>query len=142
MTSLKVPQSLRQLVRARARGRCEYCHSSERITGLQCEIDHIIPRAKDGTTTADNLCLACSSCNGYKQVQTHAIDPMSGKKVALFNPRQQRWHDHFTWSEDGTKIEGMTACGRSTVLALKLNHSLAIVARSIWVSTGLHPPAS
>jgi hypothetical protein len=140
MTPAKIPKTLRRLVRARAKGRCEYCQTSEWLSGLPCEIDHIVPRAKGGPTTADNLCLACASCNGYKRATTHAVDPESGEEVAIFNPRRQRWDEHFAWSEDGTRIVGLTACGRATVVALKLNHPLAVAARSIWVSIGLHPP--
>jgi len=140
MTSIEIPGALRRLVRARAKGRCEYCQISEWLSGLPCKIDHIIPRAVGGPTTADNLCLACASCNGYKRASTHAADPESGEEVALFNPRQQRWQEHFAWSEDGTTIIGLTACGRATVVTLKLNHPLAVAARSIWVGVGLHPP--
>ena len=140
MTSVKIPQALRRLVRIRAQSRCEYCQTSEWLSGLPCEIDHIIPRAKKGPTAADNLCLACASCNGYKRATTYSVDPESGEEAALFNPRQQRWREHFAWSDDGTTIIGLTACGRATVVALKLNHPLVIAARSIWVSIGLHPP--
>jgi len=131
---------MRRLVRERAESRCEYCHTPEWLSGLPCEIDHINPRAKGGATIADNLCLACASCNGYKQAHTHATDPESGEKVSLFNPRQQRWGEHFAWSDDGATIIGLTACGRATVVALKLDHSLIVGARSIWVSIGQHPP--
>jgi len=141
VTAANIPQELRRSVRDRAGSRCEYCQTSEWLSGFLCEIDHIIPRAKEGATTSDNLCLACSTCNGYKQANTRAIDPESGEKVPLFNPRQQRWHEHFSWSEDGTTIVGLTACGRATVIALKFNHSLIIAARSIWVSIGQHPPS-
>ena len=79
MTPVKIPQALRRLVRARAQNRCEYCQTSEWLSGLSCEIDHIISRAKDGPTEADNLCLACASCNGHKWANTHAVDPESGK---------------------------------------------------------------
>ena len=63
-----------------------------------------------------------------------------GENVALFNPRQQKWSQHFAWSEDGTKIIGLTACGRATVIALKLNNSLAVIVRRNWVKAGWHPP--
>ncbi len=88
----------------------------------------------------NNLCLACASCNGHKGTSTSTVDPESGEKVSLFNPRQQNWHDHFIWSEDGATITGRTANGRATVVTLKLNHPLIVAARSIWVSVGLHPP--
>lgn len=140
MTDSKIPQSLRDLVRARARERCEYCQTSEQISGLEHEVDHIIPRAHAGATTAENLCLACSSCNGYKQARTHAIDPESGQTVPLFHPRQQHWHAHFRWSEDGTRIIGLTPSGRATIQSLRLNHPLIVIARRRWVAAGWHPP--
>jgi hypothetical protein len=83
--------------------------------------------------------LACVSCNGHKGANTHAVDPESGEQVALFNPRRQRWCEHFAWSEEGITIIGLTASGRATVIALKLKHPLIVAARSIWVSAGLHP---
>jgi hypothetical protein len=140
MTFTEIPRALRRLVRARAKSHCEYCQTSEWLSGLPCEIDHIIPRAKEGPTTADNLCLACASSNGYKGTHTRAIDRESGEEVSLFNPRHQHWREHFAWSEDGTTITGLTASGRATVVTLKLNHPLIVAARSIWVNVGLHPP--
>ena len=140
MTGAAIPQALRQLVRTRANNRCEYCQTSEWLSGLPCEIDHIAPRAEEGPTADDNLCLACSSCNGHKQATTHGLDPESSQKAALFHPRQQRWDEHFAWSADGTTIIGLTPTGRATIAVLKLNHPLIVAARSIWVNAGLHPP--
>lgn len=56
----------RNEVRKRAKGRCEYCRTSERITGYALEIDHIIPESQGGSSEMDNLCLACRRCNSYK----------------------------------------------------------------------------
>lgn len=140
MSRPRIPAELREVVRQRARRHCEYCQTSEWLTGLECEIDHIIPWTQGGPSTDDNLCLACASCNGYKQAKTHSIDPDTEEQVALFHPRQQRWHEHFGWSEDGTHITGSTPCGRATVDALRMNHALIVAARAIWVSFGHHPP--
>jgi hypothetical protein len=140
MTSFNIPASVQRLIRRRAKNRCEYCQTSESLSGIACEIDHIIPRAHNGPTTAENLCLACVSCNGHKQAKTHAIDPKTGTETPLFHPRRQRWRDHFAWSEDGSTIVGITACGRATIDALMLNSPLIVVARSMWVSSGQHPP--
>ena len=84
---------------------------------------------------------ACRLCNGYKGTQTHAREPLSGQLVQLFNPRQQRWDEHFQWSDDGTQIIGRTACGRATVIALQLNNLIAVTVRQQWVMAGWHPPA-
>lgn len=104
------------------------------------QIDHIHPVAKGGSDTEDNLCLACELCNQYKWIQTHSIDPQTEQKVALFNPRQQNWADHFAWSPDGTEIIGLTACGRATVIALNLNNELSVTVRRNWIQAGWHPP--
>jgi hypothetical protein len=104
------------------------------------EIEHTIPRAKGGSTAEENLYLACRLCNNFKGVQTEATDPSTGAVVPLFDPRRQSWSDHFSWSDDGTRILGRTACGRATIVALKLNNVLATTVRRGWVLAGWHPP--
>lgn len=108
MTSRSIPVALRALVRQRAKGRCEYCQTSEWLSGLPGEVDHIIPRADGGQTTAENLCFACSSCNGYKQAKTSDVDPETGRTHRLFHPHEQVWQEHFAWSPDRTQIIGLT----------------------------------
>jgi hypothetical protein len=104
------------------------------------QVDHVMPRAKGGSDAEDNLCLACELCNQYKWTKTEGLDPQTRETVALFNARQQKWYEHFTWSEDGTEIIGLTACGRATVVAFKLNNSIAVTVRRNWVRAGWHPP--
>ena len=140
MTSSSLPKALREQVKRRADFRCEYCQTSEWLNGVEGEIDHIIPRSEGGASASDNLCLACTSCNGYKQAKISGRDPNSGETVTLFHPRKQRWEAHFAWSSDATRIVGLTACGRATIDALRLNNPLAVSARAVWVSAGYHPP--
>ncbi len=135
-----IPLELRQRLAIHARHRCGYCLSSVALTGSLMTIDHIIPLALGGTTDEANLWLACRRCNEYKHMQTHGSDPESGDTVALFHPRQQLWSDHFSWSNDGTHIQGITACGRVTVIALQLNHATIVTTRRMWVSVGWWPP--
>ena len=130
----------RARVRAQAGDRCGYCHSPQRYVLGPLEIDHIIPQARGGTDDEENLWLACRMCNGYKGIQTQGYDPVTGRQVKLFNPRLQRWREHFVWSEDGTRIVGLTDCGRATVLALQLNNVIAVMVRREWVAAGWHPP--
>ena len=122
-----------------ARHRCGYCLRSEELMGMPMTIEHIIPEALGGTTTEENLWLACPSCNQFKGTQIQAYDPQSGKKVKLFNPRLQVWNEHFAWSSDGTQIRGKTAGGRATVIALQMNNPEIIVTRRLWVSVGWWP---
>ena len=93
-----------------------------------------------GSDRESNLWLACRLCNNGKGAQTQALDPVTGRRVKLYNPRRQRWRAHFAWSEDGTRILGKTPCGRATVLALQLNNLIAVMVRREWVSAGWHPP--
>jgi len=58
----------------------------------------------------------------------------------LFNPRKQEWKENFAWTSDGINIIGITACGRATINALRLNNNLAIIVRKNWVQAGWHPP--
>jgi hypothetical protein len=106
------------------------------------EVEHIIPSAQGGTDDESNLWLSCSLCNRYKGTQINALDPISQQRVALFNPRTQRWNEHFEWSADGIMIVGRTATGRVTVEALRLNNELAVEVRRNWVLAGWHPPPS
>lgn len=135
-----LPPRLRRFVTTRAKNRCEYCLSPAEQTGIPMTMDHIIPRVQGGVSEADNLCLACSRCNGRKRDLTHAYDLATHRRVQLFHPRRQRWARHFRWSEDGTRILGRTACGRATVEALQMNHPDIIRARENWVIVGWHPP--
>ncbi len=133
-------ENLRALVRQRAGNRCEYCLSHQDYIMGWLQVDHIYPLAKGGEDSEDNLCLSCELCNQYKWAKTEELDPESGENVQLFNPRQQKWKENFTWTEGGIRIIGLTACGRATVVALKLNNSLAITVRRNWVKAGWHPP--
>jgi hypothetical protein len=141
MSKKYVPARLRRQVAQDARRRCGYCLTAEQIIGRPMNIDHIVPEAKGGSTARDNLWLACRRCNEFKGSRTHADDPMTGTEVPLFDPRRQSWTVHFAWSEDGTEIVGLTAVGRATVAALRLNNEEVVGARWLWVQAGWHPPA-
>ena len=135
-----VSEILREQVRKRARNRCEYCLSHQNYVMEHLQIDHILPEAKGGGDDDENLCLACEFCNQYKWTKTDWPDPATGERTELFNPRKQRWTEHFSWSDDGTEIVGLTKTGRATVEALRLNNSLAITVRRNWVKANWHPP--
>jgi 5-methylcytosine-specific restriction endonuclease McrA len=135
-----VPVDLRRQVRAQFADCCAYCHTAESLTVATFEVDHIVPLAVGGGSTLENLCLACPTCNRYKTVRQTAEDPITGKIVPLFHPQQDKWDEHFTWSEDNTLIEGMTTIGRATIVALKMNREQIVRVRRMWAKMGEHPP--
>ena len=141
MSRKKITREIANRVRKAARNRCGYCLSPQNLMPLELEIEHLLPKSQGGTNEEDNLWLSCRSCNSFKGSQTHAYDPLTGRRIRLFNPRRQQWSRHFTWSSDGTEIIGLTICGRATIIALKLNNIFALTARSEWVAAGRHPPA-
>ena len=112
-----ISAELRERIAMQARNRYGYCLSTEVVTGVPLEIDHLIPASAGGASTEENLWLACRRCNAFKGSRTHALDAVTGQGIRLFNPWKQRWTRHFQWSQDGTRIIGKTTCGRATVLA-------------------------
>jgi HNH endonuclease len=140
MSSGYISDQVRARVRAQAKNRCGHCCSHQDYVLGTLEIDHFIPLSRGGTDDEENLWLACGLCNTFKASQTHVIDPLTRRRIRLFNPRRQQWSRHFAWSEDGTQIIGRTACGRATVVALRLNNPIAVKVREAWVAVGWHPP--
>jgi hypothetical protein len=129
-------------VREAARDRCGYCLSPQHLVMARLEIEHILPRSRGGTSDEQNLWLSCPLCNRYKSDRAAAPDPETGLEAPIFNPRSDRWSDHFQWSADGLRIIGLTPIGRATVALLHLGDDAdAIIVRSYWISAGWHPPA-
>jgi hypothetical protein len=136
-----VPVELAGRVRAAARDRCGYCLSPQHLVLGRLQIEHILPRSRGGKTEEGNLWLSCALCNNYKGDRTTGVDSETGETVALFNPREQGWFEHFRWSEDGLRVIGLTPVGRATVSALRLSDDPdALTVRSYWVLAGWHPP--
>ena len=135
-----ISASLRARIVEQAGNRCGYCRAHQQHVYETLHIEHLEPRAHGGGNNEENLWLACALCNRAKSDQTHGRDSVTGRRVRLFNPRQQEWKRHFRWSEDGTEIIGHTVCGRATVEALNMNSDLAVLVRLNWIKVGWHPP--
>jgi hypothetical protein len=140
MAKERATAAQRRKILARAKWRCEYCRTPEPFVPDPFAVEHIIPSSKGGKTRLDNLASACLACNGRKYNKVAGIDPLTQEFAPLFNPRKQQWMDHFTWSEDGLLIVGLTPTGRATVEALKVNQRKIVNLRRILVLAGLHPP--
>lgn len=138
--SVYIPVNLRRSVRDRFADCCAYCRTAERLTATVFEFEHIVPRADGGETSFDNLCLSCPMCNRYKSDSSSSSDPVTEADVRLFHPHQDRWSEHFAWSEDKTELVGLTAVGRATIAALKINRAAMIRVRRMWAAMAEHPP--
>jgi 5-methylcytosine-specific restriction endonuclease McrA len=107
-------------VARRARNRCEYCGTAQTADlFLRFHVEHILPRQHGGGDDDSNLALACFHCNLHKGPNLTAIDPLSANVVVLFNPRTQRWDDHFSVLHG--VVTGLTPAGRATVRLLAMN---------------------
>ena len=129
---------LGRFVRERAKFRCETCQMHSHFQGATFHIDHVIPTLNGGTDDIGNLALACPSCNLSKSSRTTFMDPESGADAPIFNPRSDRWTDHFRF--DNFLLIGLTSTGRATIVALNLNSPHRITIRTAEQKLGVHPP--
>jgi 5-methylcytosine-specific restriction endonuclease McrA len=122
--------------------RCSYCLLPQKyIFGFTLHCEHIYPVEKGGTNAEENLCLACAWCNSAKSTTTEALDPVTETTARLYNPRKEKWTDHFEWDPIDLKVLcGKTPTGRATIIALDMNAYRCLEARAILMQVGWHPP--
>ena len=138
MSTTYVSAALRREVIERAKDCCEYCRLNTSDRAINLAIDHVIAEKHGGETHAENLCLSCFWCNSYKGSDLSSVDwDGDGAIVPLYNPRQERWSDHFRL--DGTLIHPLTATGRVTAYLLQLNASERIEERELLLQLGVYP---
>jgi hypothetical protein len=126
----------RELVEARAAGRCEYCGLLQiQSPAVRFHIEHIRARQHSGDDSLGNLCLACPYCNSLKGTNLSAFDPLTGELVRLFNPRVDDWGRHFR--SEGGWILGLNAEGRATVSLLQMNRDYLIRLRQLPIEKGV-----
>lgn len=139
MPRRQIPNALRREVIERAAGRCEYCLIHQDDTPETHQLDHLIALKHGGRTVSENLALACIVCNCYKGSDVASIDPVDQVIVPLFNPRVQKWEDHFQIV--GATIIGLSSIGRATIDLLRLNEDDRFATRSALVLSGRYPPS-
>ena len=113
----------REWVRQRAGARCEYCRLPDfAMAPEEFHVEHIIPRKHRGEDGIDNLAWACIFCNLYKGPNLASFDPDTGELPRLFNPRRERWDEHFQMVSSG--VVGLTPVGRTTVWLVEMNSEI------------------
>jgi hypothetical protein len=132
-----VPVALRRAVAARAGFACEYCRIREADTFFGCEVEHVIAEKHGGPTAEQNLAYACLPCNRHKGTDIASIAPSTSRLTRLFNPRSDRWDDHFELV--GVEVVPLTEIGEVTVRVLSLNHPDRLVEREPLIDAGTYP---
>jgi hypothetical protein len=102
---------------------------------LLFEIEHVIPKQHGGGDALENRAAACFACNRHKGPNLAGVDPKTGKKTWLFNPRRHKWHRHFRWH--GPVLVGRTPTGRATIVVLAINLPHRVQHRTQLVDEGV-----
>jgi len=137
MSITYVNAELRHLVQTRADFLCEYCLIAEEETGLGCEVDHVISEKHGGLTIEENLALACVCCNQAKGSDIGSIILQSGAFVRFFNPRIDRWNDHFCLRD--YRIEPLSDIGFVTAQILRFNSLKRLLERQALALVDRYP---
>lgn len=132
-----VSDELRRQVADRAGRLCEYCLIHEDDTFFGCEVDHIVSLKHSGPTEPDNLAYACCFCNRHKGSDIASVSAETAELVRFFNPRTDRWADHFRLS--GSIIEPLTGIGEATARILQFNESERILERETLMAIARYP---
>lgn len=135
MSKTYIPAQLRRSVAERANSCCEYCLRPEVFSFNSHEIDHVIAEKHGGQTTIDNLAIACKICNTYKGSDIASIDSETDEITPLYNPRRDRWHEHFQLKN--AELVPLTDRARTTIRLLQLNRSSYLEERILWLASGL-----
>ena len=129
---------LARRVRRRARYRCEYCRLPQSDARFRHQIDHIIAEQHLGGDEPSNLALACIHCNLHKGPNLSGLDPATRELTRLYDPRKDRWREHFAWQ--GAVLVGLTAVGRTTIQVLAINDRDMVEARETLIAEGRFRP--
>jgi hypothetical protein len=133
----EVTEALRAAVAKRANRRCEYCLIDEQDTGFPHQVDHFVSRKHGGPSILENLAFACVLCNRYKGSDLASLDSQTGELSRLFDPRNDRWTDHFHLQD--AIIEPVSTVGRVTIRLLRLNATERTAERQLLQELGRYP---
>jgi hypothetical protein len=131
-----ISAELRQTIADRAKSLCEYCLIAEEDTFYGCEVDHIISLKHGGSSESGNLAYACALCNRAKGSDVGSISA-SGKFTRFFNPRTDRWAEHFRLEQ--ATISPLTEIGEVTARILDVNDSARLHEREEMIRFGKYP---
>jgi hypothetical protein len=130
---------LRQQVAQRANFICEYCLLHDDESHFGSEVDHIISLKHGGVTEFVNLAYACLRCNRRKGTDLGSINWQTGQLVRFFNPRADRWSEHFQLRD--AEVVPLTEIGEVTARIFGFNSPKRLKERALLIKVGLYPCA-
>ncbi len=119
----------------RAGYRCEYCRVSQSDFLIGFHVDHIRSLKHGGSSSLENLALACSDCNAHKGTDLGTFlgnDHTSFTR--FFNPRMDVWEDHFE-TEAGA-IYSKTEVAEATIRIFQFNEIDRVIVRQAEADAG------
>jgi len=122
-------ETLRQFIRHRSGGICEYCQFAEENSFDPFQVDHIIAEKHRGPSVESNLAWSCFYCNTYKGPNVAGWIAETGAIVRLYHPRKDTWSDHFQWN--GPMLVNRSDVGSVTIDVLRMNHPDALAVRRV-----------
>lgn len=131
-----VSPEVRREVAARADFLCEYCLIAEEDTFFGCEVEHIISLKHGGSSALSNLAYACAFCNRHKGSDVGSVS-QSGGFTRFFNPRTDRWSEHFQLFTN--VIQHLSVIGEVTARVLRFNDTDRLLERARLISAGSYP---
>ncbi|MEK7256803.1 MAG: HNH endonuclease signature motif containing protein [Bacteroidota bacterium] len=134
--SRHISDAWRKLIAERAFYLCEYCLIHADDTAWTCPVDHIISLKHGGAHHPDNMAQACLICNRDKGADLGTI-LMSGDFARLFNPRKDKWWEHFELKNG--LILPKTDIGEATVKVLGFNSTDRVLERRWLIEQGRYP---
>ena len=130
-------KALREEVRTRSGGCCEYCCVPDHYDRLPFQIDHIIAEKRGGPSLSENLAWSCYDCNIFKGPNIAGVSSEKSEVSRLFHPRKDIWSEHFSWS--GGALIPKSDIGCATINVLRINLPRRIDFRQELINEGVLP---
>jgi hypothetical protein len=81
----------------------------------------------------ENTAYTCLHCNSFKGPNLAGRDKETNE-IGLFDPRRDRWKEHFRWN--GAELTALTAIGRVTIAVLRINRADRVAVRASLLEEG------
>ncbi|MDP9171314.1 MAG: HNH endonuclease [Acidobacteriota bacterium] len=126
-----IESALRQFVRTRADGFCEYCRIPEQFMLAERSKARWSDSCRESRFVLRTL-------QPVKGSDIASIDAETGQLTPLSHPPRDRWEDHYLFSAG--EILALSATGRVTIRLLRMNRPARIKERQLVISASRTKP--